>query len=334
MLMTNEQWAQHVGGFRVINAAIGFDNSRYCFLLEQKSDDIHRDTPPTIRLLFARTERPPERRFFWGDFDGYEFPRLAAGKTGGEDEFIVADMHGNVITYNNVIAMVQAEKPEIDTRWLNGERRAPVRRLKRLNGRIHAVCLDRRALERKGASNWVEFSGLERPKERLDPQVLNLDFGFADMDAFGEADVYGVGGAGDVWHFNGKTWRRCDFPSNEWLFTVCCAGDGNVYISGNMGSLWVGRGDKWKKVSSGNYSVSFNDSVWFAGKLWCVNDYALYSLGKRGLSTEGIPPFTQLTTRRLQVSADGTQMISAGNHGASLHDGKEWKVLFSGIEID
>lgn len=161
--------------------------------------------------------------------------------------------------------------------------------------------------------------------------MLNLDFGFADMDAFGESDVHAVGGTGDVWRYDGKRWRRCDFPSNEWLFTVCCAGDGNGYITGNMGSLWMGCGDKCKQLSIGAYSVSFNDTVWFAGKLWCVNDYALYTLGKRGLSTERIPPFTQLTMRRLNVSADRSPMISAGNHGASLHDGKEWRVLFGGI---
>lgn len=329
-IMSAEQWSDLVGGYKVISAAIGFDNTRYCFLLQQDTDDW--DTPPQIRMLFARMERPQENRFFWGNFNNIDLPELGSANT-GEDEFVVADMHGKVIVYSNSLRSVELEKPGIDTRWLEGERRAPVRRLKRVNGRLYAVCQDRRLLLREEASNWLEFPGLERPKERLDPKVLNLDFGFADMDAFGESDVYAVGGTGDVWHYDGKKWRRCDFPSNEWLFTVCCAGDGNVYITGNMGSLWVGRGDKWKQLSTGTYSVSFNDSVWFAGKLWCVNDYALYTLGKRGLSTEGVPPFTQLTTRRLNVSADGSQMISAGNHGASLHDGKEWRVLFSGIEI-
>lgn len=72
MTMTNEQWSQHVGGFRVINAAIGFDSTRYCFPLRQDTDD--GDAPPQIRMRFARMERPQENLFFW---EGLQQYRLA-----------------------------------------------------------------------------------------------------------------------------------------------------------------------------------------------------------------------------------------------------------------
>ena len=91
--------------------------------------------------------------------------------------------------------------------------------------------------------------GLARPKERLVESAYPLDFGFNDVDAFSKEDMYAVGGAGDVWHCDGQRWTQLPFPSNELLYTVCCAGDGNVYITGNMGALWVGRKDRWKRLA-------------------------------------------------------------------------------------
>ena len=337
MIMDKENWESFVEGFHVVGGAIGFDNSRYCFLLEEDGENLHRDPPPDLRLLYARMERSLEEgRFFSADFNDFDFTSLCYGVTAGIEEFVAVDRHGDTIVYGaweNELD-VRVEKPAIDTSWHDGEQRASIPRVKRVNGRIYAVCRDRLLLERRGPRQWVEFPGLERPKELLDEETYPLDFGFNDLDAFGESDVYAVGGSGDVWRYDGKLWKRCDFPSNERLRTVCCAGDGNVYISGNMGSLWTGRGDRWKKLADGEHTVSFNDTVWFAGRLWCANDYGLFDLGDKGFEPAQVPADTQLTARRLDVSPDGTRLLSAGNHGASVFDGKEWQLLFSDLDMD
>jgi hypothetical protein len=304
-------------------------------LLEKDVDYAYGETPPVLRLLYARMERPLERRFGSKDFESFDSTSVCYGITAGVEEFVAVDLRGGTVVYGaweNEIA-VRLETPAIDTSWQEGKRRAGIPRIKRVNGRIYAVCLARLLLERRGPRQWVEFPGLERPKELLDKGTYPLAFGFTDLDAFGESDVYAVGGRGDVWHYDGKLWKRCDFPSNESLETVCCGGDGNVYISGNMGSLWVGRGDTWKKLADGNYNVSFNDTVWFAGRLWCANDYGLFDLGNKGFEPAQVPNDTQLTARRLDVSPDGTRLLSAGNHGASVFDGKEWQLLFSDLDM-
>lgn len=334
MILDKKTWQTCGAGYCVVGGAIGFDNTRYCFVMEEIERNVHRDPPPQLRLLFARMERPLERRFYWLTFHHIEYLSLASATTAGIEEFIGADMEGDVIVYSDVSSDDALEKPAIDTRWHQNDLNAPVKRIKRVNGRLYAICRDRRVLQRKGEGKWAEFPGLQRPVERLDPKVSSLDFGFADMDAFSASDVYAAGGSGDVWHYNGSEWRRCDFPSNEWLETLCCAGDGKVYVSGKMGSLWVGRGDTWKRISEGQYAVPFNDTVWFADKLWCVNDYALYTLEKDGLQPAAVPDFVQLTTRRLDVSADRSQMLSAGKRGASLFDGKQWQLLFDTEQLD
>jgi hypothetical protein len=334
MILDKSTWNRFGEDYNVIGGAIGFDNTRYCFVLEESDINVHRDPPPTIRLLYARMERPLERRFFRVGFNDLQYPSVASARTGGQDEFIGVDLRGNVMVYNDVVEKVGLESPDIDTRWHGGKRKAPVSRVKRVNGRLYAVCRDRRILERKGAGQWSEFPGLQRPVERQAEGVPILDFGFVDMDAFGESDIYAVGGKGDVWHYDGKEWRRRDFPSNEWLDAVCCGGDGKVYISGNNGSLWVGSGDTWRRISEAQFTVSFNDLVWFADRLWASNDYALYTLGKEGPEPADVPPFVQLTTRRLDVSADRSRLLSVGKRGASLFDGKEWQLLFDVEQLD
>lgn len=335
MILEKAQWDQFIDGYHVMGGAIGFDNTRYCFILQQPGDEVEQDEIPLVRLLYVRMERPLERRFFRVGFTGVEYVSVAATTTNGVNEFIGVDLRGNVMTYNDVVDKVGLEEPGITTRW-RSDRSAPVSRVKRVNGRLYVICMDRRILERKGTGQWQEFPGLARPAERIngDNKVMMHSFGFSDMDAFNENDLYAVGGSGDVWQCNGIAWRQCSFPSSESLETVCCAGDGKVYISGNMGSLWVGREDQWIRITEGKYKVSFNDTVWFANKLWLANDYALYTLEGNKILPAEVEPSVQLTTGKLSLSADSSLMLSAGKHGASLFDGTNWQILFNALELN
>ena len=68
--------------------------------------------------------------------------------------------------------------------------------------------------------------------------------------------------AGNVWHFDGQTWRRLDFPCDIDLETVVCAGDGQVYISSEQGTTFKGRGARWQRIHEGSMSLPFKDMVW------------------------------------------------------------------------
>lgn len=332
MILEKEQWKRFVKGYHVVNGAIGFNNSRYCFVLEETKRNIHRDPPSKVRLLFARMERPLATRFYAVDFGYFEFPRVASATIAGIDEFVVADMDGQVIAYNDVVAEIDLETTGIDTDWAE-DQSAAVKRLKRVNGKLYALCNDRLILERTGTAQWTEFPGLERPAGLLDDIASKLAFGFADMDAFSATDMYAVGGHGDVWQYNGSQWSPCNWPDTEKLNTVCCTGDGKVYITGNDGTIWMGRDARWEKVPTTRYTIGYNDTVWFAGQLWLANDDGLEILGPNGPQQADVAPAVHRTARRLNLSADGTLLLSAGQHGASLFDGKEWQVLFNSLEF-
>jgi hypothetical protein len=155
------------------------------------------------------------------------------------------------------------------------------------------------------------------------------------MSAFSENDMYAAGGQGDLWHYNGTKWRQLPFPSNELLHTICCAGDGNVYITGQNGSLWVGREDRWKKLADGELSLPFKDSEWFAGKLYCGSDYGLWVKHEKGQllplrdADESVNGDIAMSSGRIDISPDGSLMLTAGPMGASLYDGKKWQLLFN-----
>jgi hypothetical protein len=163
-----------------------------------------------------------------------------------------------------------------------------------------------------------------------------LDYGFADIAAFSDNDIYAVGGSGDVWHCDGKKWQRIHFPSNELLFTVCCAGDGNVYITGINGSLWVGRGDRWKRLFEGHFSVPFKDTAWFAGRLYCGGGYGLWVLKNDKLEPlkDEVDSVVATSVGRIDISPDGKLMLSAGPYGATIYDGTTWQVLFNSMQFN
>lgn len=327
MIFDTEQWNIFVKGFHVVDGAIGFENTRYCFVLEETKRNIHRDPPPMIRLLFVRMERPLERRLYSIDFTPFEFPRVAAATVDRTPQFIIADMDGNTIVYDDAVENIQPESSGIPLRW-GKQQGAALRKLKQLNHKLYALCSDRLLLQRAGYDKWNAVAGLERPAQRIaDMHASNIPYGFNDMDAFNPEEMYAAGGKGDVWHFDGAAWRSCKFPSDESLKTVCCGGDGMVYITSVHGKIWRGKQDAWEQLPSGRNSA-YNDTVWFAGKLWMAHDAGLETLTDNGPAPADVDPQIHRSARRLNLSEDKSRLLSAGQHGASLFDGKEWQLLF------
>jgi len=135
-----------------------------------------------------------------------------------------------------------------------------------------------------------------------------------------------------VWHWNGTTWRQCSFPSNVYLRTVLCANNGNVYITGQEGVVFLGKGDQWKLISEPNSSLYYNDTVFYEDKIWLASDAGLFYLNdEHEVQAADLPPRIHVTTGFLSVG-DGL-MLSAGNGGISLYDGKNWKVLVNHFEM-
>ncbi|MCG8426033.1 MAG: hypothetical protein MI754_01595, partial [Chromatiales bacterium] len=187
----------------------------------------------------------------------------------------------------------------------------------------HTVC------RRRGPNDWESLClnlPLGTRAEHADEKISE-DMAFQDIDGFTPDDLYVVAGRGIVWQCDGKRWKRIAFPSNMWLESVCCAGDGYVYISAQSGTLFRGRDNKWTMLHRGDMSLPFQDIVWHAGRLWCTSDYGLWTLEGDRLEKVELPSDIAVCSGNLSA-ADGV-MLMAGAHGAAFHDGEQWQLIFN-----
>lgn len=192
-------------------------------------------------------------------------------------------------------------------------------RLKCLWGHTYSVGLAREIYKRVAVGQWEKLDAIPAPAGKFAIDAA----GFNDLDAFGESDMYAVGGHGDVWHFDGSAWRQMGFPTNEQLATVTCAGDGNVYITSEGGSLWVGQKSTWKLLEQRGSSVLWNDVQWFNGQLWLCSDYMLRVWDGKAIVTpehEGKP----VVMSGHMDAYDGILAV-ADLWTVSVFDGQQWR---------
>lgn len=199
-----------------------------------------------------------------------------------------------------------------------GERPA-THRLKCLFGTTYSVGIARKLYRREAVGRWSRIEGIPMSRDEASLQAA----GFHDLDAFSETDMYAVGGHGDVWHFNGNAWRQMDFPSDEYLETVTCAGNGTVYITGEGGSLWAGLHSTWRLLERRGSGVLWNDARWFGGQLWLASDYQLRVWNGHELVAPEHEGRTVLASGHMDAH-DGL-LVVADLWSVSTFDGNAWR---------
>jgi hypothetical protein len=169
------------------------------------------------------------------------------------------------------------------------------------------------------------------PEMVQDPNAAYID-GFEDVDGFSETDIYAGGGKGDLWHFDGENWEPIPFPTNDNIFSLCCAGDGYVYVCCTRGMTFKGRGDNWKKISNGKGEKSFRDMVWHKDRVYCTNDYGLWTIKDDELEKTDVPDEIFACSGHLYAN-DGV-MLLAGLGGAAYCEDGEWTLLYNSSTMD
>jgi len=167
-------------------------------------------------------------------------------------------------------------------------------------------------LYRLDAGAWASLTGGDSALDRLD---------LLDVDGTRGGGLYAVGLGGTVLHFDGRTWRREDVPTNRHFYAVRCLPDGRVLLAGAKGALYVGRHDAWREVPTG-----LDGNFWaidtFDGAAWLsYADRQLFRLGSDGLS-EVVLPQPALTNR---LSATASQLLSCGSNALLRFDGQTWE---------
>lgn len=333
MLLDKQTWQALMSGYTVHDCAI-MDATRTFYVMVENVDTPHRDPLPRTRLLFVRAARPLDQgRFVLNELGSFGLTEVAFGPA--LSEFVAVDTLRQVFSYDRQRAAIESDIPgDLSPATLS----ATTTRIVRVGQDLYAIGWPRRVFRRMGPDAWhLLDAGMSPPAQlhsRDEGERIAAQLGHAlrDLAGFSASELYAVGDGGEVWCHDGTRWTRCAFPSNQRLCTVACGADGKVHVSTESGSIWAGRGDAWERIVDAGRGSPYRDSAWFAGRLWCGSDDGLRVLDRDTLVRAELPPEIARVSGRIDLSPDGSHLLTAGAHGAAMFDGSRWSLLFSAFE--
>lgn len=337
-LFDNESWDKYLRGYTIADCAMNNKN-RYTFLLVEEQEN--RDIKPRTRFVIVIEDDQDQVKF--GHFETSSLSTASIARGVNPAEYVAVDSGSRVYSSNS--SRKGREKPMdrvIDMRTPSGTL-GTIRKVVRVAGQVYAVGNYRKIYRRIGMDRWIEFGaegkGIPLPAD-VETHDSSMSLGFNDLDGFDENDMYAVGGYGDLWRFDGRKWHSCAIPTDAILSTVCCAGDGLVYITELNGSVWAGRADHWTMVASADLSPGSHpvDAVWFNDRLYLGAQQGLWTIDA---ARKSLVPLQKVESDapnptnggRLDLSADGGYLLTAGPYGACLHNGTGWRRLFSILDF-
>ena len=329
-MISLDEFKNHFFGFNVLGCAVR-SKDVFCFVAQeqytQQPDDDDGEPPDDEEfekrlIVFIRT-RPTGRQWSAAKLTGFNGILIGFSPAPPKPQAIVAGVSGEVYATGSGDSHME----EISLVDEGGPSRGAILKLKTIGEHLYVAGNNRSVGWREGDHQWLGYS------DRIPEARGYAPDGFDDIDGFNESDIYAVGGAGDVFRFNGKDFHRCAFPSNVLLTSVCCAGDGSVYVGGLHGHIFKGRGDSWQQVHRGNMTIPFRDMVWYADRVWCTSDYGLWTIEGDKLQEAPVSSDVKICSGNLSVR-DGVLLV-AGHGGAAFCENGRWNVIFhSGAMTD
>lgn len=190
-----------------------------------------------------------------------------------------------------------------------------VTQVKVIGGRLY-ICGFRRQVYRLDGSTFslLSESILSREQER--------GFGFESIDGTAPDDIYAVGRQGEMFHFNGRSWRQLPGPTNRDLNRVRCVSRDLVYACGDSGVFLRGAQDNWDDLSE----PGFQEHLWGL-EVFKDTPYVAHLKGLRMFDGRALVPVStglkpEIDGYRLHASAG--ILWSFGQEQIAGFDGKKW----------
>jgi hypothetical protein len=326
MLITPEDYLKLFHRYYIIDCAVR-SKDMLVFLAvrvytnEEVAEEEENDWDPAYRDKHVVTyfrDDPPDEQWASTLYEGHGYMVVGAAEK-PLNQCIAIDKSDDFLT---AIGSGVIEDETITSNSPNKPLRGGIRKTKTLNGYAYVCAGNRSLAKRLGKEQWFSHNDSI-------PHVKGTmgDEGFEDFDGFSETDLYAAGGKGDVWHYNGESWRQIPFPTNSWVKSVCCGGDGQVYISCYEGLTFMGREDRWKKIHSGGIPMGWTDMVWYEDRVWCTNDNGLWTIheGKVAYASD-LPSEIRVCSGSLYVN--DSVMLLAGLGGAAFRENGQWHSIF------
>jgi hypothetical protein len=163
----------------------------------------------------------------------------------------------------SIATKVDIKEERIVEAGTGGTKAGYVSQIKVIGGEAY-VCGDLHQVYKRTNSGWI----------RIDEQIrvnnlLAVGQGLNSIDGTGPDDIYTVGDRGLIFHYDGKSWKELNSPTNCSLEQVTCVSRDVVYICGSKGILLRGRLDEWEIIHLGDLGDDdLWDLEWFGNKLY------------------------------------------------------------------
>ncbi len=332
MQITKKEFQENLAGYSIVDCCVRQAGIVY-FLAQNDAEAIEASviSQHTVQkrvIPFVTVEGGGDR---WSHTQLTGFETMCCGAARfPKAQFVGVDGGGQVYVLGSGESDIQAKIPKA----LEGPRRGGITRLRMIDGWLFVAGGYYSVGRRLGKDQWEGLCyDLPEPKRSDAGNVDRTDnMRFQDIDGFSTEELYAVAGKGRVWRLKNKSWQRMAFPSNMYLHAVCCGGDGTVYIGAQSGAIFAGRDEQWEMIHGNTMSLPFQDMVWHADRLWCTSSYGIWVLEDGQLQPADVSPEIRVCAGHLSVG-DGV-MLMAGTHGAALHDGTGWKLLFNRLEME
>ena len=206
-----------------------------------------------------------------------------------------------------------------------------VNSIKEIAGELY-VCGSGGQVYRRMEGAWTHIAeSLKAPATA--PQsgafTVDKDFGkhqFSDIDGYDSSDLYVVGGDGDVFHYNGQAWSRCETPTDEILLTVICSAKKEVWVAGFNGTLLCGNiDDGFTEFSNYDDNMIISSIALCDSTPYLATNEGLFYFDRtqrriRSVETKLQP---EITDANVVATRDGV-LWSFGYKDIAYFDGKTW----------
>ncbi len=277
----------------------------------------------------AEAKAPQTTAVIWtdGSWHGESFEWSCAGCGIIGDEFIMVGVEGDVA------AITPTDIGEENPIGAIGGRSGALTNARAIDRILYVTGMGRRVLRRDGINAWTQLdAGMPAPD---DGPVRGLNA----IDGAGAQELVAVGWGGEIWAWDGSTWRSIDSPTNLILSAVRRMSDGTYYAVGQEGIVVRGRADRpgdqerWEIVGEAGAADFLYDVIEFDGRVVASSMLALFELKDEALEpfdfgdAEDVP----LTQYRLALEpgprgAGGPgRLWTIGSKDVFRLDGKSWE---------
>jgi hypothetical protein len=185
------------------------------------------------------------------------------------------------------------------------------------------VCGDQGQVYVRHSGTWQHFdSGLLHPR-----RSEGVDIGLNGIDGTAQDDIYVVGDAGAIFHFDGTGWNDVGVDTNVDLERVRCISAEIVYVCGAFGTLLVGNRQGWRRLAEEVTEDHLWDLELFGGRLYLASDSGLLIYEVAGDALAPVATGLSPEPDAHRLTTNGRELWSIGEKHLARFDGSTWNLV-------